>query len=99
MIREIDGIVMDIQSWALGWYAPFHRILYWNKFGQPDFYFGRTSDWRSIIAYWWIDPEKEKRLKEAKKDKSIQLEVGKTEVLYWPEYNKKHGRQYEIEGM
>jgi hypothetical protein len=37
MIREIDGILMQIQPYALGWYAPFTRLLYWNKFGMPEF--------------------------------------------------------------
>lgn len=99
MIREIDKILMEIQPYALGWYAPHHRILYWNKFGHPDFYFSRTGDWSSIIAYWWIDPEKEKKMNEAIKDGNIQLDVGETEVMYWPEYNKKQGRKYEIKGM
>jgi len=99
MIRELDSILMDIQPYALAWYAPFHRILYWNKFGHPDFYFTRTSDWASIIAYWWIDPEKEKLMNEAREDESIQLEVGETEMMYWPEYNKKHGRNYEVKGL
>lgn len=99
MIREVDSILMDIQPWALGWYAPFHRILYWNRFGHPEWYFARTGDYSSIIAYWWIDPEKEATLEKAMKDPSIKMEVGKTEVMYWPEYNQKHGRSYEIKGM
>ncbi len=99
MIREIDSILMDIQPFALGWYAPFQRILYWNKFAYPECMFSRTGDWRGILTLWAIDPEKEARLKEAMKDGSIQLEVGETKHLYWPEYNRKHGRQYEIKGM
>lgn len=99
IIREIDGILMEIQPYALAWYAPFHRILYWNKFGHPDYYFARTSDWRSILTLWWYDEEKIKKLEEAKKDNSIQLEVGETEMLYWPEYNAEHGRKYNIEGL
>ncbi len=99
MVREIDGILMEIQPYALAWYAPFHRILYWNKFGHPDFYLSRTGDWASIISYWWIDPEKKKKLEAAKKDGGMQLEVGDTEVTYWIEYNKKHGRKYNVEGI
>ncbi len=96
IIRRIDRILMEIQPYALAWYAPFHRILYWNKFGMPEYYFTRTGDWRSALTLWWIDPEKEKMLEKAKKDKSIQLPVGETEVLYWVEYNKIHGKQYTI---
>lgn len=98
IIREIDGILMKIQPYALGWYAPFTRLLYWNKFGHPEAYYPRISAWyNSVPFYWWIDPDKQKRLEEAKNDPSIQLEVGATEVTYWPEWNKKHGRQYKSE--
>ncbi|MFH0765315.1 MAG: extracellular solute-binding protein [Calditrichota bacterium] len=99
IIREIDGILFSIQPYALAWHAPFHRILFWNKFGYPDFYFSRTGDWRSILSYWWIDPDKAKQLEKAKKDKSITLPRGETEVLYWPKYNEEHGRKYEVKGM
>jgi len=99
MIQEIDAILMDIQPYALGWYAPFQRVLYWNRFGQPPGYFSRTGDWRDITTLWWVDPEKEARLKKARKDKSIQLEVGETIVDYWPKWNEKHGRKYAIKGF
>jgi len=99
IIREIDGILMRIQPYALAWYAPFHRILYWNKFGHPDYYFTRTSDFRSMLSLWWYDEDKAKMLEKAKKDPNIQLEVGPTDVLYWVEYDKKHGRKYEIKGL
>lgn len=95
IIREIDGILMQIRPYALGWYGPYSRLLYWNKFGHPESYTTRTSAWYNAIpSLWWIDPEKEKRLEEAKKDPLIKLEVGKTEVTYWREYNDKHGRGY-----
>ncbi|MDP8238671.1 MAG: extracellular solute-binding protein [Candidatus Hatepunaea meridiana] len=96
MIREIDSILMDIQHYALGWYAPFQRILYWNRFGHPDSYLSRTGDWLGVLQYWWVDEAKEKELKEAKKSKSKQLEVGEVQVKYWEEYNKLHGRDYTL---
>ena len=99
IIREIDGILMDIQSWALGWYTPSQRVLYWNRFSYPECQFARTGDWRGILALWAVDPEKEKRLEEAKKDPSIQLKVGEVDNFYWVEYNKQHGRKYTIKGL
>ena len=99
MIREIDSILMQEQTFALGWFAPNQRILYWNRFGHPDFYLSRYGDWRSIISYWWVDEEKEAKLKEAKKDKSIQLEVGPVQIRYWEEYTKEHGAGGELKGM
>lgn len=96
IIQEIDGILMKIQPYALGWYAPFTRLLYWNKFGQPDYYIGRTSRWYlSIPILWWYDEEKDKVLQAAKQNPSIKLEQGEVEVTYWPEWNAKHGRKFK----
>ncbi len=98
IIREIDGILMDEYIYALGWYAPFTRILYWNKFGMPESYIGRISRYYSSIpALWWHDKAKDKKLQEAKADKSIQLPVGETNVMYWPEWNEKYGRKFKTE--
>lgn len=99
IIQEIDMITMKIQPYALGWYAPFHRILYWNKFGHPKYYFTRTGDWRSIVSLWWIDPEKEAALEKARKDEGVKFETGEVEQKYWIEYNKIHGRQFSIKGL
>ena len=99
IIREIDGILMEIQPMALGWYAEFRRILYWNKFGHPEPYFGRTSPYYySIPGLWWIDPVKEARLEEARRDETIQLDVGEVDVRYWQRWNEEHGgRSYTSE--
>lgn len=88
-IREIDGILADMIPYALGWYAPFQRIAYWNKFGQPEYYLTRIGDFLDIPQLWWFDEEKSQRLDEAKKDKSIQLEVGETINTYWQEYSER----------
>ena len=85
-IREIDGILADMVPYALGWYAPFQRIAYWNKFGHPEYYLTRVGDFLDIPQLWWYDEEKAMQLEAAKKDKSIQLEVGETINTYWPEY-------------
>ena len=87
-IREIDGILAEMVPYALGWYAPFQRIAYWNKFGQPEYYLTRVGDFLDIPQLWWYDEEKAQRLEEAKKDKSIQLPVGETMVTYWQDYSE-----------
>jgi len=99
IIQEIDGIMMKMQPFALGWYGPYNRILYWNKLGHPEFYFSRTGDWRSVIGYWWIDPAKEKKLEKARNNTSDTLDVGDTDVMYWPEYDKTHGKSFQIKGL
>jgi hypothetical protein len=37
---------------------------------------------------WWIDADKEKKLKQALKDTSIQLGAGPVEDKYWLEFAK-----------
>ena len=84
IIQEIDGIVSDIHpsAWGLSREPP-ARLLYWDKFGYPDYmltkYGGRFED---ILYHWWFDPEKDKTLQNAmKNNKSIPL--GETEHTFW----------------
>ena len=87
-IREIDGIVAGLYPYILRWKVPFQRIVYWNRYGQPDGYLSRVGDYRDLSSLWWIDPEKSQQLDEARRDGSIQLEVGETENRYWLEFDK-----------
>ena len=89
IIREIDGILTNSHHYVLGWDAPFQRIAYWNKFGQPEGYLTRVGDYRDMPSLWWVDPEKEKQLSQAMKDESVKLPVGATEIQYWKEYAQK----------
>ena len=91
ILQELDKILVESNQYALAWYGPFTRIAYWNKFGHPDYYLGKTSDWRYIISGWWIDPDKNKALAEARSDKSVDLGEGERDVRWWPEYNEKAG--------
>jgi len=95
IIREIDGILANEYHYSLMWYAPFSRILFWNKFGTPPGYLSRTGDYLGssggpgIPQLWWIDPAKQSKLEQALRDSSIKLEVGPTEDRYWLEKAKK----------
>ncbi len=93
MLQELDSILVASHHWALNWHAPFNRIAYWNKFGQPEWYLGKVTDWQSVFATWWIDPEKEAEVAKARKDKAVKMEVGPTEIKFWPEYNQTHKPQ------
>jgi len=72
IVREIDGLVYKDHPYVLLWYQPCQRVLYWNKFGMPDYGFHRTLEWEDAFASWWLDPEKEAALDAARKaDKSL----------------------------
>jgi len=83
-VREIDGIVTGEYLYALGWYMPCTRLLYWNKFGMPDQVLDKTGDQRSIVSLWWFDEEKSRILQEAIKNKT-RLEKGPNEIRWWDE--------------
>ncbi|MBL7052475.1 MAG: hypothetical protein ISS00_01875 [Candidatus Marinimicrobia bacterium] len=86
IIREIDGIYSDIHPAAWGIARNYQRMLWWDKFGHPEYVVSRYGgDYRSIFANWWIDPEKEARLKKAMKN-GDSLPVTEVDIKFWPEY-------------
>ena len=83
-LREMDGLIHREHPYMLNWYAPFSRVLYWNRFGMPPFYLSKMGDMDDILTLWWFDPEKDRALKEAMNtDKP--LPVGPVEIKYWLE--------------
>lgn len=91
ILREIDSILMASNHYALMWYAPYARLVYWNYLGHPDFYLSRVGNWKDIAQYWWADPEKEAIVRKGRSDKSVTMEVGETESKFWREYDRTHG--------
>ena len=86
IIRRTDKILMDSYQYALGWYGPFTRVGYWNKFGMPEWGLSRTGDWRSIVSLWWYDRDRHKALVKAiKKERPLPLEP--VEINYWKGYD------------
>ena len=98
-VQEVDGLVANDYQYVLLWKLPFTRILYWNRFGTPPGYWSRTGDYigagngPGLVQMWWVDPAKEARLDQARRDTSIKLEVGPVEDRYWLEYEKKRTEQ------
>lgn len=84
-VRRIDEIVTAEHLYAFGWYGPSTWLLYWNKFGMPDYYLSRTGDERSIVSLWWYCEEKDRKLSEAIRN-NTNLEVGEEEVAWWDKH-------------
>ena len=91
IIREIDGILARQYDYILTWELPFQAIAYWNKFGHPDSYLTRIGDYRDLIPLWWIDPQKQQQLNRAMTDPSVKLDIGMTDVRYWPDFDRRRG--------
>lgn len=85
LIQTLDGILYNQHHYVLSWYTPYQRVAYWNKFGVPKFGLLRTSDAEtSVFTSWWIDPQKAKALKEARRNGSS-LPTPPFEIRYWVE--------------
>ena len=88
IIREIDGIYSDVHPTAWSIVRNYQRILYWDKFGFPEWMFTRyIGEYWSIFSYWWIDPEKEANLEKAM-EAGEKLPLALLDMKYWPEYLK-----------
>jgi len=55
--------VLQWGHWVIpNWHIPYDRIAYWDKFGRPEV----TPTQGAQLDTWWIDPAKEKALRERK---------------------------------
>ncbi len=86
LMRELDGIYMAEHQYVFQWFAPYTRVLYWNRFGQPKGIITRIGDSRDAPSLWWFDPQKNAQLEQAMRDPSKKLEVGPTEDKYWLDF-------------
>jgi microcin C transport system substrate-binding protein len=68
ILKKLDKRLNEIIPYVFLWQADHHRILYWNRFGTPRFVFDKFNREDTIPTYWWIDPEKDKSLREAMKN-------------------------------
>ena len=96
LIRELDEIVTNSYIYMLEWYAPYHRFVYWDKYGQPESYLSRIgmglSGYFDPFIMWWHDPAKEAALNQARRDNTA-LEVGPSEIRYWSDFEDPAGTQ------
>lgn len=88
IIRKIDAIVYAAHPYALGWYGPAQRVIYQNKFKMPKFGVWRTADSSDMFFSWWIDPDMEKALDEAREDSSKTLETMPVKDYFWKAWSK-----------
>lgn len=88
IIRKIDSIVYAAHPYALGWYGPAQRVIYQNKFKMPKFGIWRTRDTSDMMFSWWVDPEMEKALKEAREDSSKTLTTVPEKDYFWKAWGK-----------
>jgi len=92
IVREIDGIIYEQYPYVLDWYNPSHRVIYWNKFSQPEWGVWRTKDENDMMYCWWIDPEKERLLEEAQQDANKVLPTEPIRHRFWKHWNARQAQ-------
>ena len=88
LLRELDGIVAASHGYLLEWAAPFTRVVYANKFGQPKGYITDLGDYRDPPSLWWFDSARADQYEKALRDPSVKMEVGPSEDKFWLEARK-----------
>ena len=80
ILKALDNRLAEIVPYVLMWQCDHHRILYWNRYGTPEKVLDHFNREDAIPVYWWLDPEKSKKLDAAMKS---------GESLPIPEYDVK----------
>jgi microcin C transport system substrate-binding protein len=90
ILREIDIIACNEFGYAFGWYPPYLRIAFHNKFGFPDGVIARNLSAISVLPFMWFnDPEKALEYDAAVLDKSKTLPKGDEDNKYWLDLKEK----------
>ncbi|MDR1759225.1 MAG: extracellular solute-binding protein [Fibrobacter sp.] len=72
ILRRLDDRLIELMPYILLWQSDRHRILYWNRFGTPEFIYDKFNREESIPVYWWYDkPQAETLQKAMAKDESL----------------------------
>lgn len=81
MLKQLDARLLELTPFVLLWQADKTRLLYWNKFGTPEYVINKYARENSALVYWWYDKQKQAALETAIKDNS-DLPAEPAEVVY-----------------
>ena len=88
IIQEIDGIFNDVHPIAFSVVRNYSRMMWWDKFGYPNWMFSRyVGEYWDAFYYWWIDEEVQEQLTAAMED-SRAIDIKPIDMKYWPDYLK-----------
>jgi microcin C transport system substrate-binding protein len=89
-LQKLDSILARKYMTALLWYEDNMKILYWNKFGMPEFGLSQTDynglinyrPYWPVIAFWWTEEGLEANLEKARSTETI-LPGSPAELKAW----------------
>ncbi|MBT4827889.1 MAG: hypothetical protein HON82_04885 [Candidatus Marinimicrobia bacterium] len=86
IIQEIDGLFSDAHPNAFSIARNYSRMMWWDKFGYPEWMLSRyVGEFWDAFYYWWIDDAKEKTLELAMEQEN-KLPLLPIDMKYWPKY-------------
>ena len=86
IIQEIDGLFSDAHPIAFSIARNYSRMMWWDKFGYPEWMLSRyVGEFWDAFYYWWIDDAKEKTLELAMEQEN-KLPLLPIDMKYWPKY-------------
>jgi len=86
IIQEIDGLFSDAHPIAFSIARNYSRMMWWDKFGYPEWMLSRyVGEFWDAFYYWWIDDAKEKTLELAMEQEN-ELPLLPIDMKYWPKY-------------
>jgi microcin C transport system substrate-binding protein len=90
ILREIDMLACNEFGIVFGWYPPYQRVAFQNKFGFPDGIIARDFNVISTLPYMWFnDPEKALEYDAVVLDKNKTLPKGDEDNKYWQNLKEK----------
>ena len=86
ILREMDAEIHSHHPYALEWYLASERVMYWNKFGMPEYGLDRYHEWEDAFQLWWYDEEKAQRLKKTLRTGERMGPIPELQVRYWDDH-------------
>ena len=65
-IQAMDRILTHQFYLVPHWFIGYDRMVYWNKFSHPEVIPSASSRQSHFIEWWWYDPARAQKLKEAR---------------------------------
>ena len=65
--RALDRVLLHGHYVVPNWHVREFRVAYWDKFGRPEV----APDYDLGFDAWWVDPEREQRLRETNGPRSV----------------------------
>lgn len=77
LLKLIDNQLVKQMPTILMWQADNHRLLWWERFGQPQKPLAKYQREDAALVYWWVDEKKALALKDAKaSNQKLDVRIG-----------------------